>query len=113
MRRWIADPPVWLEILPPTQSPDSALLEAELDAGECDAILLAVELAADQVIIDDMDGRREAERRHLLVTGTVGVLRAASARGLVNLKEVLDRLRSTNFYISQKLYDQLIAEANQ
>jgi predicted nucleic acid-binding protein len=95
----------------PTQSADAALLTAALDEGEHDAIILALELSADQVIIHDMDARREAERRHLPVTGTVGILRAAAALGLVDLKEALTRLRRTNFHLSQKLFDQLIAEA--
>jgi predicted nucleic acid-binding protein len=110
VRRWIAQPPSWLEVRTPTNAPDALLLDAELDQGESDAILLALELAADQVIMDDMDGRREAERRRLAVTGTVGILRAAAAEGLVNLKDALQRLRRTNFHLSQELYDQLIAD---
>jgi predicted nucleic acid-binding protein len=86
VRRWIADSPAWLRVHAPTQSADAALLTAALDAGEHDAIILAQELAADQIIIDDMDARREAERRHLTVTGTVGILRAAAALGLVDQK---------------------------
>jgi predicted nucleic acid-binding protein len=113
VQRWIAKPPAWLHIQAPTQSGDAALVSADLDEGEHDAIILALELAADQLIIDDMDARREAERRHLTVTGTVGILRAAAALGLVNLKDALTRLRRTNFHLSQKLFDQLIAEAEQ
>jgi predicted nucleic acid-binding protein len=63
-RRWIAGPPEWLEVRMPTMKPDAALIAAELDAGEFDAILLAEELGASELILDDMDGRKEAERRH-------------------------------------------------
>ena len=45
------------------------------------------------------------------MTGTLGILRAGAAIGLVELKQVLDRLRSTSFYISQELYDHLIADS--
>lgn len=113
VRRWIARPPPWLHIQAPTQSADAALLAAHLDAGEHDAIILALELRADQVVIDDMDGRQEAARRQLTITGTVGILRAASVLGLVDLKDALIRLRRTNFHLSQKLFEQLIAEAEQ
>jgi predicted nucleic acid-binding protein len=106
VRAWIGAPPNWLEIVAPKQMPDPAL--AELDPGERDAILLAQEVGADEVIMDDLDGRREAERRHLPVTGTVGALRAAAKLGFIDLREALVRLRSTNFYIEKALFDLLI-----
>jgi predicted nucleic acid-binding protein len=55
-----------------------------------------------------MAGRRETKRRHLSVTGTVGVLRAAARIGLLNLADALDRLRRTNFRFEKELLDRLI-----
>jgi predicted nucleic acid-binding protein len=92
--------------------PDFNLLHVRIHSGEREAILLAHELQTDELIMDDLTGRREAERRHIRVTGTVGVLRAAARSGLIDLKESLDRLRMTNFHLSQKLYEQMIAETN-
>jgi uncharacterized protein len=40
-----------------------------LDPGERDAIVLAGELRADQMIVDDRQGRQEAEKRGILVFG--------------------------------------------
>ena len=60
VRAWIADSPDWLEVRAPSMPPDSALVK--LDAGERDAIALAQELGVDQLIVDEMLGRREAER---------------------------------------------------
>ena len=88
-------------------------MHSRIHSGEREAILLAQELKADELIMDDLTGRAEAERRHLRVTGNVGVLRAAAHIGVVNLKVALGRLRKTNFHLSQKLYDQLTAEADQ
>jgi predicted nucleic acid-binding protein len=113
VRRWIAAPPAWLQVRMPTMEPDAELIAAELDAGEFDAILLAQELSASELILDDMDGRKEAERRHIHAIGTLGVLRLAAKRRLLNLKDALTRLRATNFYIAQELFDRLIAEAEQ
>jgi predicted nucleic acid-binding protein len=108
VRRWVADPPGWLEIVAPKQAPDSELIKADLDAGERDALLLAHELAADELIIDDMDGRREARRRGLPFIGTLGVLRLAGDRGLLDFKQAIAELRNTSFYIEPRLLDRLI-----
>ncbi len=59
VRLWISKPPTWLEVRAPSRMPDSALLEADLDLGERDAMLLAQELGEDELIIDDMRGREE------------------------------------------------------
>jgi predicted nucleic acid-binding protein len=66
VRVWISQPPAWLEVRSPGSSPGAEL--AHLDVGERDAILLAEELGADRIIIDEIRGRREARRRHLSFT---------------------------------------------
>ena len=110
MRLWIARPPAWLETRAPCQAPDAELLEARLDAGERDAILLAQELGADSLIIDERRGRREAERRHLHFTGTLGVLRSAAKEGLLDFKSAVDSLRLTNFYIAPEILNDLLKD---
>ena len=106
VRAWIAQPPDWLAILSPSKSPDADL--DHLDAGERDAILLAEELGAEQIIIDEIRGRREARRRGLLFTGTLGVLAAGAEQGLLELRDALERLRQTSFHISPDILDRFI-----
>ena len=106
VRKWIAQPPSWLESRTPGKSAGAEL--AHLDAGERDAILLAEELGANWINIDELRGRREARRRHLSLTGTLGVLAAAGERGLLDLRSSVDRLRQTNFYIASDILDRLI-----
>ena len=102
VRNWIDQPPPWLEILP---DPPLDPRLASLDPGERSAITLAVSLGAKRLLIDDWDGRAEAERRHLLVTGTLGVLAKAHQNGLIDFEVVLARLTQTNFYLSTELVD--------
>ena len=109
VREWANHPPSWLRV----ESVDPALLAEtalDLDAGEREAIALARQLHAELVVIDDQAGRREARRWKLTVTGTLGVLRTAASRGLVDFRAVLDRLQQTNFYMSAELLQQLLDE---
>jgi predicted nucleic acid-binding protein len=55
-----------------------------LDLGEAAALALAELLRADEVPINDWAGRSEAQRRHLNVTGTLGVLADAHLAGLLD-----------------------------
>ena len=60
-------------------------------------------------MIDDLAGRAEAMRRHLRVTGTLGVLIEAHWSGLLDFEQSLAQLRQTNLYLS----DEVIAVARQ
>ncbi|MGO8788155.1 MAG: DUF3368 domain-containing protein [Terriglobia bacterium] len=101
---WIAQAPAWLEIHPdPPLDPTLALL----DPGERAALSLALLVHADRLLIDDWDGRAEAQRRHLLVTGTLGVLARAHQLQLLDFDVALARLSQTNFYLSKQLVDSI------
>jgi predicted nucleic acid-binding protein len=81
VKEWISNRPVWLEVNQ-TVFPAEASL-AHLDAGERDAIILAQNLKADLLLMDDPGGRREAVRRNLKITGTLTVLYITAGRGLI------------------------------
>jgi predicted nucleic acid-binding protein len=98
VRAWIAQPPAWCEIR--SDLPIDPSLLTFLDRGEAAAITLAQSLQADRLLIDDLAGRREAERRQVFVTGTLGVLVDAHLAGLLDFEQKLSHLRQTNFYVS-------------
>jgi predicted nucleic acid-binding protein len=83
--------PNWLEVRNPLAVPDPSL--AKLDAGERDAITLATELHADQLIVDDREGRREAERLGISAIGTLGVIREAATLKLLDIRVAVDAFK--------------------
>jgi len=88
-----------------------ALLMEYLDEGESEAILLAKELDADLLLIDDLAGRRTAITQNISVMGTLGILDRAYEEGKVNdLKEVIDELRDKGFWMDEDLYKMLVKD---
>ncbi|HLG16015.1 MAG TPA: DUF3368 domain-containing protein [Blastocatellia bacterium] len=106
VRTWIAAPPGWLEIRSVEGDTDASL--QRLHTGERDAIRLAESVKADLIILDDKAARRVATERGLNVTGLLGVLGESATRGLVDLPEVVDRLRQTTFRASLRLLKSLL-----
>lgn len=85
-----------------------------LDLGECEAIVLAEEIPADQVILDDRVAREVAVARGLPVIGTFGVLLVAKAEGIIpTVKPILDALRVHGARISQPLYRLMLTAARE
>src|SRR5215469_3608238 len=84
VRHWAAHRPAWLQVVPLTARPANVAL-SDLDPGEHDAILLALHLKADLVLMDDREGVEEARRLGLSVTGTLGILDRAAEHGLIEL----------------------------
>jgi predicted nucleic acid-binding protein len=86
VRAWFSAPPTWLQVSTLLFRRDP--LMERLDRGEQDAILLAESFKAERLIIDDLEGRREAVHRGLPVIGTLGLLAEAARRNLLDLSQV-------------------------
>jgi len=69
---------------------------------------LALELRADYVIIDDLGARAIAEQQPVAVIGTLGVLKIAALRGLVELEPALADLQAIGFYLSDSLKREIL-----
>lgn len=61
VRQWIVDPPPWTEVRTAHHTHDPAM--ETLDAGEEEAIALAVELHADMILMDDRAGSSSPEAK--------------------------------------------------
>ncbi|MFM7840791.1 MAG: DUF3368 domain-containing protein, partial [Nitrospira sp.] len=77
----------------------------QLDRGGSEAIVLAEELQADLVVMDESAGRRVLAARGIAFVGTVGVLMQAKQQGLiVALKTELDQLRACGVHLTDRVY---------
>jgi predicted nucleic acid-binding protein len=76
----------WIQVKQTTNLELVACLRDEynLDLGDAEAIALALELKADELLIDERLGRREAVRLGLSITGVLGILLIAKNRGLIS-----------------------------
>lgn len=85
--------------------------ERGLDAGEANAIALALELQADDLLIDERLGRQEAVRLGLSIVGILGILLVAKQRSLIpQIQPVMDALiNQAGFRVSPQLYQRILA----
>lgn len=95
----------WIERHTIEQSTRVHSLLRDLDRGEAESIVLALELGADWVLMDEREGRQIARRLGLQVVGVIGILLDAKAQHQIEqISPLLDALRSVSgFYISQAL----------
>jgi predicted nucleic acid-binding protein len=107
--KWVRLQPAWLQVRQVRIAHDDPALR-QLDPGERAAILLAQQEADALLLMDDAAGRSEATRRGIPSTGTLGILRAAAVRQLLDLPAALKSLAATNFRVSQGLIADLLAE---
>lgn len=100
----------WIQRRSPQNQRAVTALRRDLDLGEAETIILALELDADLVLLDERDGRYAAQRFGLQVVGVLGILLEARSKGRIkDIKPHLDALRhQAGFYIAEKLYQQVL-----
>jgi predicted nucleic acid-binding protein len=92
----------WMDVVP-----DPAMRDLGLDRGETAAILLAEELHADALLIEERRGRAAAMARGLSVIGTLGIVAGAKRLGAIRqVAPVVTALQGDGFWLS----DALVAE---
>lgn len=90
------------------------MLDVRIDEGESEAIVLAQELKADWLIIDDMKARVYAQTLGQQIIGVLGILLAAKANGFIKeIKQTMDDLLKVKYYISPALYKKVLQSAGE
>lgn len=105
-----------LRRLPPwiREQPAPSLLETGLDAGEREAIALALALTADFIVMDDLAGRRLAARLGLEVTGSAGILVRARQQGLIDtVRPDLEAMIASGLFLSRQVYLDVLASVGE
>ena len=80
----------------------------ELDAGEREAIQIALEAEADLILMDDAEGRVVAKAVNLSVQGTLGVLERAARLGWCDFRRSLAMLDQTSFRMAPRTREMFI-----
>lgn len=102
----------WIKQRAVTNRQLTQALKQELDAGEAEAIALALEIGADLLLMDEHLGREVARHLGLRYTGLIGVLIEAKRKGFItSVKPCLDQLRDiAGFRLSEVLYVRVLQD---
>lgn len=103
--------PAWLEVADVSPIDIQATSLLNLDLGEREAIALATRIGAGQIVMDETLGKAAAAKLGLQVIGTLGVLREAAQRGLIDLPETIRRLQETRFRIAKHILEEVLRTA--
>lgn len=107
--------PEFIRVVPIASTVDLYRLLAELDEGEAEAIILAKELKADDLLMDEVDGRRIATREGVHVIGLLGVLLEAKGRGFIPaVHPLIEALENeAHFYVTESVKKIILKEAGE
>ena len=106
--------PEWTEEIAIKQTLTPRMIAARLGLGESEAIALALELDAEELLLDDLAARRLATSLGVPMIGTLGLLLRAKQHGLIpQVKPVLEALRQGGFHISERMFDGILLAATE
>ncbi|HEX5153230.1 MAG TPA: DUF3368 domain-containing protein [Parafilimonas sp.] len=106
--------PSWINIQPATKFNIKSLEKYRLGKGEITSLALALDLKDSIVILDDEKAKKIARQLQLTVTGSLGVIVKAKQENLVpSVKDILSRVKATNFYMPSYIEETILKLANE
>ncbi len=104
----------WIKIVQVQDRLAVEVLLDELDLGEAETIVLAREINADWVLMDEKKGWRKLTQLGLNKLVTAGLLLKAKQVGLIpQLRPEVEKLRRLGFMLSQSVVDAVLKASNE
>lgn len=90
------------------------ILKQDIDLGEAESIVLALELKIEDILIDDLKGRKYAKIEGLKIIGSMGLLLEAKRRGFITeIKPLIEILIKNNIRLGDALIEKVLKIANE
>ena len=106
--------PSWINVESVKDEERQKKLEREVDRGEASALALSFEVENAIVILDDQKARKLAEKLRINYTGTLGLILRAKLEGIIpSVKQLLEKIKSTNFRFSEEILSEILKDAGE
>ena len=104
----------WIKILEVQDKSNRKIYQAKLHDGEVEVMMLAKEISADLLIIDDNAAKKFAKFLGFQVTGTLGVLLKAKSEKIISeVNPILEKMLAENFYIGDEIIKLVLKTAGE
>ena len=104
----------WIKILEVQDKSNRKIYQAKLHDGEVEVMMLAKEISADLLIIDDNAAKKTAKFLGFTVTGTLGILLKAKSEEIISeVKPILEKMLAENFYIGDEIIKLVLKTAGE
>ncbi len=113
-KNYLEQKPDWIKVRKVESSELVSDLKRILDNGEAEAIVLALTIHSQEILIDERCGRDIAKQFGLKTRGLLGLLLLAKKNGLIeSLRNDVELLRESGFWVSDKVVEFILQEANE
>ncbi|HRG87469.1 MAG TPA: DUF3368 domain-containing protein [Chitinophagales bacterium] len=106
--------PDWISVEPINNNSLFEEIKSFLDEGEASSIVLAIEHPGSLLIIDEIDGRKAAQKYSVQITGTIGIIGLAKQKKIIAfVKPLIDNLKQAGFRLSEELETNFLKQNNE
>lgn len=104
----------WIKIFEVQDKSNRKIYQSKLHDGEVEVMMLAKEISADLLIIDDNAAKKTAKFLGFIVTGTLGILLKAKTKKIISeIRPILEKMQDENFYISKEIIKLVLKTAGE